>query len=254
MNTLRTIHDVLIKIPWWRRHQRRLSRFIKRTVGAPDAYGDLFAIARKAKPVSVLDIGSHNGDTIERFVDDLDIPICGFEPTPGSFEELKRRYAFNPQVRLFNCALSNREGYENLFCNANPQTNSLLENDIGNNRFFPEHTRHLKTIRVKVRTLDGWASRYLPAGLLIVKADVQGNEGRLLDGGKVLIRSRVAAIYAESQLCPMYKGQIGFGELHERLTGECGFYLHNVYPCLQDKKGKAVQLDALWVKDEFLPL
>lgn len=248
MNTFRAVHDRLIRIPCWRRHQHRLSRYIKRIAGSPDAYGDLFAIARTNLPAAILDIGSYTGDTIVRFLDELGIPIYGFEPTRVSFLELERRLGKNPQVRLFNCALSNRDGDETLFCNQNPQTNSLLDNDMGNTISFPEDTRCVDTIQVKVQTLDAWASRHLPNGSLLIKADVQGAEDRLLDGGKATFRDRVMAFYAEAQICPMYKGQITFFELHERLTKEYGFCLHNVYPCLHDKHGKAVQLDALWIK------
>lgn len=248
MNTFRAVHDCLIRIPGWRRHQRRLSRYIKRVAGSPDAYGDLFAAARIDRPAAILDIGSYIGDTIMRFLDELDIPIYGFEPTRGSFLKLERRLGKNPQVRLFNSALSDRDGDETLFCNQNPQTNSLLDNDMGNTGSFPEDTRRVDTLQVKVQTLDAWASRHLPHGRLLIKADVQGAEGRLLDGGKATFRDRVTAFYSETQIRPMYKGQITFFELHERLTKEYGFYLHNVYPCLHDKHGKAVQLDALWVK------
>jgi len=242
----------LIRIPWWCRYQRRLSRHIKHAVGGADAYGDLFALAGKNHAAAILDIGSYTGDTIVRFLDELSIPIYGFEPTLESFLELERRLGKNPQVRLFNCALSNRDGVETLFCNENPQTNSLLDNDTGNTLSFPAFTRHVETMQVKVHTLDTWVSRHLPNGRLLVKADVQGGEGRLLDGGKSTFRDRVLAFYAEAQICPMYKGQTTFFELHARLTNEYGFCLHNVYPCLHDKYGRAVQIDALWVKEEVL--
>jgi FkbM family methyltransferase len=252
MSMLRAAHDRLIGIPWWRRHQRRLSRWVKRAAGSPDAYGDMFAIARAIRPAAILDIGSYIGDTIERFLDELSIPIYGFEPTPDSFLKLERRFGGNPQVRVFNCALANREGEESLFCNENPQTNSLLDNDAGNVRSFFDETKHVGATRVKVRTLDAWASGNLPSGGLLVKADVQGAEGRLLDGGDATFRNRVMAFYAEAQLCPMYKCQTAFFELNERLTKDYGFCLHNVYPCLHDKYGRAVQIDALWIKESVL--
>ncbi len=50
----------------------------------------------------------------------------------------------------------------------------------------------------------------------------------------------------------MYKGQSSFGEIRALLENECGLVLQNVFPCLHDKAGRAVQMDALWVKPEFL--
>jgi len=252
MNPLRAIHGRLIRIPLWRRYQRRLSRSLKYAVGAPDAYGDLVAIARRHNISAVLDIGSYTGDTIVRFIDELSVPVYGFEPTLDTFRKLEARFGGNQQVHLFQCALSDRDGEEILYCNENPQTNSLLDNDKGNIVSFPDETKHLDMIRVKVQRLDTWVSHNLPSGHLIIKADVQGAEGRLLDGGEATIRDRVLAIYAEAQLSPMYKGQTTFFELHERLTKEYGFYLQDIYPCLHDKTGKAVQTDALWINEKLV--
>jgi len=252
MNPLRILHNRLIRIPWWRRHQRRFSRYLKFVVGAPDAYGDLVAIAKRHKAAAILDIGSYMGDTIVRFTDELSIPVYGFEPTLHTFRKLQERFGGNQQVLLFQCALSDRDGEEVLYYNENPQTNSLLDNDEGNAASFPDETKHVDAVRVFVQTLDTWVSHYLPAGRLIIKADVQGAEGRILDGGKDTIRNRVLALYAEAQLAPMYKGQTTFFELHERLTKEYGFYLQDIYPCLHDKTGRAVQTDALWINEKLV--
>ncbi|MBL7115447.1 MAG: FkbM family methyltransferase [Kiritimatiellae bacterium] len=253
MSVLHAVHTRLIKIPGWRRYQRRLSRRVKAIAGTPDAYGDLFAIAKIIDPVAVLDIGSYIGDTIERFTDELETMVYGFEPTPETFEKLKRRFADNPQVQVSNCALSNKEGTQTLFCNNNPQTNSLLDNDIGNERSFLEDTKHIDTAQIDVRTMDGWCSLHLPSqGDLIVKADVQGGEGRLLDGGQETFRDRIKAFYGEVQLSPMYKDQTSFADLNNLLSSAYGFSLYNMYPCLRDSFGRAVEVDALWVKDELL--
>ena len=249
---MRTIHEYLIRIPWWRGYQRRLSRYLKCAVGVPDAYGDLIAIARRHNASAILDIGSYMGETIVRFLDELTIPVYGFEPTLDTFRKLEERLSGNRQVHLFNCALSDRDGEESLYCNENPQTNSLLDNDEGNAASFPDDTRHVDVIRVQVQTLDTWAAHHLPVGRLIIKADVQGAEGRILDGGKDIIRDRVLAFYAEAQLAPMYKGQTTFFELHERLTGEFCFHLQDIYPCFHDKTGRAVQTDALWINEKLV--
>lgn len=252
MSLMRSLHMALVGNPVTRRYQRRLTRWMKRTVGCPDAYGDLFSIARVTNAKAVLDIGSYLGDTIVRFRDELDLPVYGFEPTPDTFLALSRRFAANTAVEIFNCALADRDGRLRLFCNKNAQTNSLLDNDTGNISAFPDETRHVGEHDVEVRTLDAWSDQHLPDGGLIVKADVQGAEGMLLDGGTCTFRERVIAFYSEAQLMEMYVGQTTFSSLHERLTSEFGFRLHNMYPCLQDALGRATQLDALWVKEDFL--
>ncbi len=252
MKFIRRLHESLLAIPGWRTRQRRLDRRIKSIVGLPDAYGDILRIAECARADAILDIGSYVGDTIQRFIDESAIPVYGFEPTPETFDTLSARFRYNPQVRLANCALSDHIGIDRFFCNAGMQTNSLLDNDSGNIGSFPDHTRHVQSIEVAVTTLDSWLGMHLQEGWLVIKADMQGAEGMLLEGGNAAFSSRVIAFYSEAQLSPMYRGQVTFAALHERLTGEYGFALYNTYPCLRDRYGRAVQLDALWVKEDTL--
>jgi FkbM family methyltransferase len=239
---------MLIRNNFARRHQRRLTRAIKRAMGLHDPYGDLITLARVTSPAAVLDIGSYVGETIVRFLDELNVPIYGFEPTPDSYNKLKERFAREPSVKVFNCALGTKNGSQRFFCNANAQTNSLLDNDEGNARSLPDYTRHVREIGVEVHSLDAWAAQHLPHGKVLIKADIQGAEGRLLDGGAETFSHRVTAFYSETQLAPMYEGQISFWRLHERLVGEFGFCLFNIYPCSHDQTGRAVQTDALWIK------
>jgi FkbM family methyltransferase len=250
----RALHMMLVGNPITRRYQRRLTRCLKALLGCPDAYADLYEIIRRVRPAAVLDIGSYVGDTLVRFLDETDALLCGFEPTPDSFRTLTARFAGTPRVRLYPVALADRKGKQALFCNRNPQTNSLLDNDSGNRLSFAELTAHVEQVEIEVTTLDRWAAQHLPDGPLVVKADVQGAEGLLLDGGLHTFRDRVMAFYAEAQIAPMYQHQVAFGDLHGRLAREFGFCLRNVYPCFHDGVGRAVQLDALWVKESLLPL
>jgi len=247
----RLFHLTLVHNPLTRRYQRRFTRLTKRILACPEAYGDLFAIAKIAKPAAVLDIGAFVGDTVVRFLDELRLPIYCFEPTQRSFEILSKRFKNEPKVNLFNCALADREGEMAFHSNQNLQTNSLLENDQGNIQSFPDYTRHVSLSHIVSMTLDKWADKYAPDGSLLVKADVQGAEMRLLGGGHRTFKDRVVAFYTEVQLAAMYKEQATFDSLHKRLQ-ELGFCLLNLYPCGHDSIGRAFQTDGLWVKETFL--
>jgi len=251
MELFRLIHSALVRNHITRRHQRRFTRFIKRSFNCPDAYGDMLTIAKMAKPTAILDIGSFVGDTVVRFLDEFGLPVFGFEPTPSSFELLRQRFKNEARVKLFNCALANHEGEVSFYSNQNSQTNSLLENDEGNIQSFPVFTRHCNVLRINTKVLDKWADEHIPEGLLLIKADVQGAEERILDGGTQTFKNRVVALFTEVQLAPMYKEQATFASLHERLQ-DLGFCLYNLYPCFHDSIGKAVQTDGLWVKEMFL--
>lgn len=83
---------------------------------------------------------------------------------------------------------------------------------------------------------------------IIIKCDTQGAEGKVIRGGLHVIRNYVCAFYAEVMLGDMYQGQADFTSMRKLLEDECGLILHKVYPCLQDSTGKAVQMDALWIR------
>jgi FkbM family methyltransferase len=247
------VHGVLTANELTRGPQRRLARKAKAAFNVPDAYGEIVKICRLLPPAAILDVGSHRGDTIVRYLDEFrSIPIYGFEPTPESFQYLQQRFGGSTQVTLHSVALSNESGVHEFFCNVDEQTNSLLDNDAENQESFGEDTTHVQRIEVRTTTLDEWAAKEFPDGRLVLKVDVQGAEGLLIEGGRETIRNRVIAFYSEVMLSPMYSGQTDFGAVHQRLTMELGFVLRDIYPCLHSDSGKAVQADALWVKPEVL--
>ncbi len=221
-------------------------------MGCPDAFRDISDLLRRHQPAAVLDVGSHVGRTIARILEDHSIPIHGFEPTPGVVEKLTARFAKNPLVMIHPLALSNRSGMAKFYCNANEQTNSLLDNDCGNRNELSEQTEHLKMCTVPTTTLDSWVEQNIPQGNIFIKSDIQGAEGQLLEGGKLVFCSRVIGFYSEVQITSNYLKQTNFFALHETLSKDFGFVLYNIYPCLHDSAGRAVQTDALWIHERCL--
>ncbi len=232
--------------------QRAVVGRLKRTLSVPDAYSDLEKLVNRTSPDAILDIGSHIGGTIARMLEFASLPIHGFEPTSESFARLNKRFENHPLVTLHNVALSNQTGQATIHCNANEQTNSLLDNDSGNSVALAEQTKHLGRQTIATMKLDEWASEHVPNQKLIVKSDVQGAEGLLVAGGMETLHDQVIAIYSEAQIAAMYEGQTDFCSLHKTLTDELGFVLHNIYPCFHDQSGRALQTDALWIKEDFL--
>lgn len=216
-------------------------------MGVPDAYGDLLEIIRAHRPAAILDLGSFQGETVARFRDECRIPVHAFEATPGSAAILRERFKTDPLVTVHQVAVSDRIGTATMFSNANPQTNSLLDNAAGNRESFGEATAHVDAFEVKTTTLDEWLRIHWPRGPLVVKADIQGGEGLLLDGGLEAFSHRILAFYSEAQIEPMYQGQADLWTLHRRLRDEFRFALRQIYPCMINGSGKAVQTDALWV-------
>ena len=249
---IRNIHKALVGNPLTRKLQRGIVCSLKNSLGVPDPYADLARIVRQQKPDAILDIGSHVGKTISRLLETSSVPIHGFEPTQNTFQKLSRRFQSDPKVTLHKLALSNVNGEATFHCNANEQTNSLLDNGAGNNEALAHATQHLQQETVETMRLDDWAAAHLPSAKVVIKSDIQGAEGLLVDGGEKCLREQTIAFFSEAQIAPMYEGQADFCELHKILTDKLGFVLHNIYPCFHDQQGRALQTDALWINTQFM--
>jgi len=250
-STLLSIHKLMLQSPVTRKVHRKILGKIKEGFGVPDPYVDLVRIMNTVASPTVLDVGSFVGVTIQRFMDLYGQPVAihGFEPTSESYTKLAMRFHGHAAVKIHNLALSNTNGTAVLFKNSFAQMNSLLQNAEGNEEAFPELSKPTGEQSVQTRRLDDWATSNIPSGPLIVKCDIQGAEGKFVEGGAATLSDRVVAILSEAQLRNMYKGQTDFFELHARLL-ELGFELFNIYPCLTDTRGQSLQTDCLWVKPD----
>jgi len=246
------IHKLLVSNSLTRKFQRKAVGKIKKTLGVPDAFQDIHSLIQRTSPDALLDVGSHVGKTIARVLESTSLPIHGFEPTQESFTKLAARFNNNSSVTLHNVALSDKTGKATLHCNANEQTNSLLDNAEGNRSSLAKHTRHLGTQTINTVRLDQWMEANLPGKKVVIKSDVQGAEGMLLAGGMKTFKELVIGFYSEAQIAPMYEGQMDFCKLHNLLVNELGFVLHNIYPCFLDSEGRALQTDALWIQKAYL--
>jgi FkbM family methyltransferase len=223
-------------------------------LGKPDAWTDLLAVCRRVRPGAILDVGAHVGRTVERFADELiDIPIHAFEPTPRSAAALRQRATGFRNVTVHEMALTDRAGVLPFFLNSFDETNSLLDNVQGPGNSQPKLAEHVSRIEVRATTLDDWCAAEAPAGDLVIKADMQGTEGRLVMGGRRTFgERRVAAFYSEVLFAQMYEGQSDFGELHETLTVNHGLTLWQIYPLHRDGTGRVAWGDALWLREDAL--
>ncbi len=221
--------------------------------GYTDPHYDLARIANSSNARLFLDIGCHHGHVLLRFIESgIQCPIAAFDPFGENIEKAKRLLQPYSRINFYQLALSNTDGHARFYLNQNEQTSSLLANDTGNLESFAESTKSVGSCEVQTRTLDSWAAEHEVTGPCIIKCDTQGAEGLVIQGGRHFIREHCVAFYGEVMLGDMYKGQSSFGEIRALLEKDCGLVLQNVFPCLHDKAGRAVQMDALWVKPEFL--
>lgn len=243
----------LLRLGPTRRVLRRLRARAQSLAGYSDPFYDLAEIAKRSNAKLFLDIGCHRGETLLRFIESgVACPVAAFDPFGENIEKAKLLLDAFPQVSFYQLALSNRTGTASFHLNRNEQTSSLLENDRGNITSFAEDTSALGTCDVTTQTLDSWANEHAVQGPCVIKCDTQGAEGMVIEGGRSFIRQHGVAFYGEVMLGDMYKGQSSFGEIRALLEKDCGLVLRNVFPCLHDTTGQAVQMDALWLRRDLL--
>ena len=127
--------------------------------------------------------------------------VYAFEPNPPVFRQLAahvRLNRFDDRVRVADAALSDADGAAALYvsqCALNSGLSSLQR---------PEH--HVdgalspdRAVPVRTETFDHWYERAKPGRIAVMKIDVEGAEGRVLDGMAAALRSgAIAAIVCET--------------------------------------------------------
>jgi FkbM family methyltransferase len=250
---VKQIYLQCLRFPALRKPLRLARAKLQGIAGYSDPFFDLARIARESEARVFLDIGCHHGNALLRFIESgIQCPVAAFDPFGDNIEKAKRLLQPYPRINFYQLAVSNTNGTARFYLNKNEQTSSLLANDTGNLDSFADDTAQVGSCEVETRTLDSWAAEHEVTGRCVIKCDTQGAEGLVIQGGRNFIAEHCVAFYGEVMLGDMYKGQSSFGEIRALLESDCGLVLQNVFPCLHDKDGRAVQMDVLWVKQEFL--
>ena len=168
----------------------------------------------------VLDIGAHCGGfsalVLSRWPD---AQVFAFEPIPELLESIRALRARYPGLTEVPLALGAETAEAEFNVHAHSDSSSLLAVDPPYAKQYPGQAALARRIQVKVRRLDDWASE---AGLLadrtvdLVKMDVQGFEGRVIEGGQATL-SRTRFLVTEAALYPSYAGGIMLDELCGKL-------------------------------------
>ena len=247
---LQNIYRYFLKYPYLRRRLRLARAKMQSLSGYSDPFYDLAEIASKRNADLFMDIGCHHGETLLRFIEaGLSARVAAFDPLPQNLSHARQTLARHSNIEYIQSAISDADGSAQFYVNKNEQTSSLLDNACGNTKSFYSDTQHDQCINVPVLKLDTWVSGLNPKPTrIVIKCDTQGAEGKVISGGLDTLSNSVIAFYAEVMLGNMYEGQASFDDLRALLEGKCGMMLKNIYPCLHDHRGQAVQMDALWIR------
>lgn len=199
---------------------------------------------------SIVDLGANRGQFARQMREEFpDAHVYCFEPLPSAYAELSAwARSQNGAVSTHNVAVGDVPGSIEMFHHVDfSQSSSILPTTAREVELF-EITRRQEKIDVEVMTLDQVAGTLDPPLQpdVLIKADVQGYEDRVIAGGTRTLRLARACLL-EASLEPLYEGQARFDVLVARLY-DLGFqYAGNLVQYCGDD-GHVVFVDSLFLR------
>jgi len=208
----------------------------------------LVARFRGGPPITLIDIGASDGEFTERVCQ-----FCGvskallIEIQPRRCEQLRDRFP-HPSFQVVCGAAGSREEDREVDILAWDYSTSLLSIDrrdrnvVGTNDYSVR-----ERIKTKVRSLDSLCVEFdFVEEIDLLKLDVQGAEGMVLEGARETLR-RVQSVWTEVSFRPLYEQSITFPGVYDFLRSE-GFHLIALEDAYRGNDGELLQADALFVR------
>jgi FkbM family methyltransferase len=201
----------------------------------------------------VFDVGAFIGD-FGRFLRErvgFRGTILSFEPQPEPFRVLEHRSRHDPRWHVFPTGLGAQRGELVMNVMNKPLFSSFLAPIATMPRNMVERNTVVSTISVRIETV---ADRYDELSSVhrftrpFLKMDTQGFDLQVLEGALPQIR-RFRGLQSELSLIPIY---VGMPDWNEALTAyqKAGFALSGFFPVSRDEQLRAVELDAVMVRNE----
>lgn len=154
---------------------------------------------------NIIEAGAHVGyDTRQMSALWRKGTIYGFEPVPHIYQELKKNTEGIRNIKLFQMALSNQTGTQEMFVSEGSQnaSSSLLAPKEHINT-HPE-VKFNEKIKIKTQTIDDWANENMIDHIDFMWLDMQGYELATLKASPRIL-STVKIIHTEVNLIENYE-------------------------------------------------
>ena len=188
----------------------------------------------KEQNLTIIDIGSHKGETIELFFNNFDIQkIFAFEPNIALFELLKKKKKYeNDKIEIFNCGVGLNEGELDLnimidtssstFNTMNLDSNyykkkNKIVNFLSNKKDLIEKIQKVSIVKLSKIILQNDISN-----IDILKIDTEGFEFNILKGINSNDYKKIKFIYFEHHYDLMINKGYKFSDIHNLLIS-CNF-------------------------------
>ena len=186
----------------------------------------------------VIDVGSHKGEFINRVINKY-IPIYSFEPQRQVRKSLKKNTSKNNVLTYYEYAVSNYEGFIDLYINNMSSTSTIKKTNSSSNwvkfkNYILGGKASSQIEKVQVTTLDKLLFDKLASKKILLKIDVEGAELEVLKGSENILKNcNVVLIQLESSIHKIYKNSFS----PEKLLLDNGFKIEKkfIFPLLNFK-------------------
>jgi FkbM family methyltransferase len=197
------------------------------------------------KPLTIIDVGANEGQFAIAAIEILKPQaIYSVEPDFDVAKILMKNLSSYSKAEVIVSAIGNFAGIADFYKNTDSQVSSLLK--IGKDReaTFPNSIVK-NVIQVPINTLDGIFNGKKLDKPILLKIDVQGAEGQVIDGATQILKE-IEWIIIEVAFSDLYEGECSFSIICEKLI-EHGFYFvrplnFHISPLTED----IIEMDALF--------
>jgi len=166
----------------------------------------------------VIHLGAHQGEEAHSYAENLIEKVIWVEGNPELIDNLKKILSGYPKHLVFNELISDVDNEKILFKIANnTQASSVFK--LKTHKIYHPSVYHDKTISLYAKTLDTIISNNSIniAEYNFLNIDLQGAEGKALNGAKHLLKNSIDCICTEINITKLYDGSILLSQLDEFL-------------------------------------
>ena len=181
------------------------------------------------KPIIVIDVGAHKGETISLFSKNFNIrSIDCYEASKKNFVFLKnfKKNKLKSKINIHNLALGAEEKEMDFFQTSESSSSTFCKIDF-NSKYFKRKKKILDFFhkenyivdkqKIKLTTLENEFTKFNYESIDILKIDTEGFEFDVIKGAKNKIKE-IKYIYFEHHFDSMIIKDYKFSQIHDYLT------------------------------------
>jgi len=197
---------------------------------------------------TILDIGANVGQFAKEIRGRIpNTQIYSFEPIKECFEKLEQNMKSDSNFRAYNFALGDKSEDVEMHKSAYSPSSSILKMSETHKNLFP-HTKEHTTEKIKIKRLDDIAKDLNLEKEIMIKADVQGFEDKVIAGGIETFK-KAKAVLIENSFVKLYDGQPLFDDIYMKLKSLGFEYKGSLQKKVDRYTGKIISEDSLFIRN-----